>query len=232
MAVSLAAAGLPGVLSYAGRVANPRPQPLEVRIGGFGGGAGLKDYLLREKIGQVIDATHPFAATISRNAITACAQLAIPYCAVERPAWTPTPADNWCEFPELADVVQALDIRAQRVFLAIGRQHLADFAGAPQHLYLLRLVDPPQEPLPLPNTIITVDRGPFTLENDLALMRRHQIGLVVAKNSGGGGAEAKLLAARKLGLPVLMIARPVLPARHLCSSVGQAMGWLHDHLGV
>lgn len=232
LAREFAAQGLSGVLSYAGRVAKPRPQPLPVRIGGFGGVVGLEDYLIRENIGRVIDATHPFAATISRNAVAACERQNIPYCAIERPAWQPTSQDVWHELPDIPAVLQFLDGEARQIFLAIGRQHLAEFAGISQHFYLLRLVDPPQSPLVLPDAEITIDRGPFTVANDLALLRDHRIDLIVAKNSGGVGAQAKLLAARELGLPVVLIARPVMPQRRLCASVDEAMIWLHDHLGV
>ncbi len=228
----MADAGMPAILSYAGRTENPRPQPLPVRVGGFGGSEGLAQFLDREGIGRVIDATHPFAARISRNAIAACAAARVPLLALERPPWQPGPGDDWQEVPDLEAAVQRLDRPPARVFLAIGRQHLATFAGRPQHHYLLRLVDPPEAPLPLPRCTVEVARGPFDADADRALLERHAITLLVAKNAGGAGAEAKLIAARALGLPVIMVSRPPLPPRLTAATIEEAMAWLHADLGV
>ena len=234
LAQTLADAGMEAVYSYAGRTDAPAPQPLPTRIGGFGGVAGLVDYLIAEEITHVVDATHPFAAQISRNAITACAALQTPLIALERKPWVATPADNWTQVPDTAAAVAALPDAAARIFLAIGKQTLTDFAAKPQHHYLLRLVDPPQDPLPLPNTTVVLARGPFAEADDTALLRQHNITHIVAKNAGGKGAQAKLAAARNLNLPVIMIDRPVLPARHIVRGVPEVMDWLDHsaHLGV
>ena len=224
MARALADAGVDAVFSYAGRTAAPVTQPLPQRIGGFGGVAGLVDYLRAEGISHIVDATHPFAASMSRNAVEASTATAIPLIALERPPWV-TEA-TWTHVPDMSAAVVALPVRAARVFLAIGRQHLDDFAGAPQHHYLLRLVDAPDGPLPLPNTEIIIDRGPFRLDADVDLMRRHGTELVVAKNAGGSGAQAKIDAARLLGLPVVMIDRPAIPPRPVSATVAGVMDWL------
>ncbi len=228
----MAEAGLPGILSYAGRVESPRAQPLPIRIGGFGGAEGLADWLRAEGIGRVIDATHPFAAQMSRNAIAACAATGTPLLALERPAWQAGEGDRWTHVPDLAAAAAQLSGPAERVFLAIGRQHLAAFADQPQHDYLLRLVDPPGGPLPLPRTVVEIARGPFDVAGDTALLRRHGITRIVAKNAGGTGAEAKLVAARALGLPVVLIDRPPLPERRIAATVEEALHWLHADLGV
>lgn len=225
----MAGAGFAAVFSYAGRTAAPVSQPLPTRIGGFGGAEGLADYLRREGITHVIDATHPFAARISRNAIAACARAGVPLCALERPAWTPGAGDDWRQVADLDAAVTALPDHPARVFLAIGRQHVGAFAAKPQHHYLLRLVDPPEGPLPLPDARAVVARGPFTEAGDLALMQEHRISHIVAKNAGGAGAEAKLAAARALGLPVILIDRPVLPHRLVLATVGAVMDWLGSH---
>lgn len=227
----MADAGLPAVLSYAGRTENPRPQPVPTRIGGFGGVAGLARYLRAQGIGRVIDATHPFAARISRNAAAACAETGTPLLALERPAWTAGPGDRWTRVSDIGAAAALLSGPPQRVFLAIGRQHLDAFAGQSQHHYLLRLVDPPGQ-LPLPRCTVELDRGPFDAAADRALMERHRIGVVVAKNAGGVGAEAKLTAARALGLPVILIDRPAPPPRRTVATVEQAMAWVHADLGV
>ena len=223
--------GLTGTVSFAGRVDRPRRQPLPQRIGGFGGISGLVDHLRAEGITHVIDATHPFAAQMSRNAIAACAQAGVPLIALTRAAWTAMPGDDWTHVPDIAGAVAALDQPAQRVMLAVGRMHLDDFAPNPQHFYLLRLVDPPKDPPPFPDHHVLVSRGPFTAADDAALMQEHRIDLVVSKNAGGTGAHAKIAAARTLGLPVLMIDRPAIPARPEANSVAEVMAWL-DHAGV
>ncbi|TGD62297.1 cobalt-precorrin-6A reductase [Tabrizicola sp. WMC-M-20] len=236
LARALAGAGIDAVYSYAGRTAAPMDQPIPVRTGGFGGVAGLAQFLHDQRISHVVDATHPFAAQISQNALDACAQARVPLVALERPAWQVAPGDDWICVPDLPAAVAALPDQPARVFLAIGKQTLAAFAAKPQHHYLLRLVDTPDGPLPLPDAVAVVARGPFDFAGDLDLLRAHRISHVIAKNAGGAGAEAKLIAARALRLPVILIDRPdfdqrVLPPRHVLGSVAQVMAWL-GHAGT
>lgn len=225
LAQAVAEQGIPATYSYAGRVDNPRPQPLPVRVGGFGGSEGLAAYVQENNITHVVDATHPFAAQMSRNAVEACRAAQISLAALTRPAWTAQSGDQWQQVPDIDAAVAALSGPAQRVFLAVGRMHLEDFAAQPQHHYLLRLVDEPIA-LPLPSCDVVVSRGPFTEADDRALMQRHGTELVVSKNAGGSGARAKLDAARALGVPVLMIDRPALPQRTELTSVARVMDWL------
>jgi len=227
----LAAAGVAGVYSYAGRTATPVAQPLATRVGGFGGVDGLAEYIRQERITHVIDATHPFASQISRNAVAACTKTSTPLIAYLREAWVAAPGDTWQHVATVEDAAAALPDHPARIFLAIGRQHLNPFAAQPQHFYLLRLVDAPQTALPLPDVEIVLARGPFIVEGDLALLRDHRITHVVARNAGGEGAKAKLDAARALGLPVIMIDRPSLdltnlPERRTAQNVDQIMRWL------
>lgn len=234
MATALASAAVDAVFSYAGRTANPVHQPLPIRIGGFGGVDGLTHHLSEKNITHVIDATHPFAAGMSGNAVAACEHTNIPLIRLERPAWSPQIGDTWQSFAQIKDVPAALPRAPARIFLAIGKQHIADFASRPEHHYLLRLVDAPEAPLPLPDTSVVLARGPFDAAGDRALMEMHQITHIVAKNSGGAGAVAKLEAARALGLPVFMVERPVLPAARTTGDIAEVMRWL-DHeadLGV
>ncbi|WP_136646281.1 cobalt-precorrin-6A reductase [Tabrizicola sp. YIM 78059] len=226
MARALAEAGVEAVYSYAGRTEAPVAQPLPVRIGGFGGAEGLAAYLRAERITHLIDATHPFAARMSRNAAEACAATQTPLIALEREPWQAGEGDRWTHVPDVAGAVAALGQAPRRVFLAIGRQTLDAFAAAPQHHYLLRLVDPPTEPLPLPRAQAVIARGPFTVASDRALLADHRIEMIVAKNAGGAGAEAKLIAARDLGLPVILIDRPAVPDRRVARTVAEVMGWL------
>ncbi|GHE02111.1 cobalt-precorrin-6x reductase [Defluviimonas sp. 20V17] len=226
LARALADAGIEAVLSYAGRTRAPAAQPLPIRVGGFGGPQGLADWLRAERITHLVDATHPFAAQISCNAVAAARATGVPLIALERPAWQAGPGDRWVAVADTEAAVAALPEAPARVFLAIGRQTLASFAARPDHLYLLRLVDPPEAALPLPRTEVVIARGPFDLSGDTALLRDHRIDLIVAKNAGGAGARAKLDAARALGLPVVMIDRPALPARQVAGSVAEVMRWL------
>jgi precorrin-6A/cobalt-precorrin-6A reductase len=228
LAAAVAAAGLPATLSYAGRVANPRPQPVPTRTGGFGGTKGLVRYLTDNAITHLIDATHPFAAEMSAHAVEAATATGTPLIALQRQPWFQGPGDRWTNVPDIAGAVQALACPRQRVFLAIGRQHLAGFANQPQHHYLLRLVDPPEQPVPLPDTTIIIARGPFTKAGDIDLLQTHGIETIVAKNAGGTGADAKLSAARMLNLSVVMIGRPTLPDRQVVESIEEVMDWLHQ----
>jgi precorrin-6A/cobalt-precorrin-6A reductase len=223
-------AGLDAVYSYAGRTQSPVRQSLPMRTGGFGGVIGLTEFIVREGITHVIDATHPFAAGMSRHAVEACAVSKIPLIALERAPWTRVAGDRWIDVENIDAAVEALPEASARVLLAIGRQHLAPFAARPQHAYTLRFVDPPDGTLPpLPDAIVIVSRGPFTVAGDVDLMRRRNIGWVVARNSGGTGARAKIDAARELDLPVVMIARPELPKRARVESIEEVLTWLgHD----
>ncbi|UWU95456.1 cobalt-precorrin-6A reductase [Bradyrhizobium sp. CB1015] len=225
LAAEIARAGIDAVYSYGGRTRAPADQPLPTRIGGFGGVSGLAGYIRREGITHVIDATHPFAAEMSRNAAAACTETGTPLLALERAPWIKASADTWIEVADVNAAVAALPEAPANVFLAIGRQHIAPFASKPQHGYTLRFVDPPDAPLPFAADVI-VSRGPFTLHSELAMMRTRGIAWIVARNSGGDGARAKIQAARRLGLPVIMISRPQLPERRRVERVTDAMQWL------
>lgn len=225
LAAEIARAGIDAVYSYGGRTRAPADQPLPTRIGGFGGARGLADYIRCEGITHVIDATHPFAAEMSRNAVEACEQTGTSLIALERAPWTTAPGDNWIEVSDVSSAAAALPEAPARVFLAIGRQHIAPFATRPQHAYTLRFVDPPEAPLPFAADVI-VSRGPFTLDGELEMLRARGLAWIVARNSGGDGARAKIDAARMLGLPVIMISRPKLPERLRVESVTDVIQWL------
>lgn len=228
LAGELAQRGIPAVLSYAGRTGHPKVQPVPVRVGGFGGADGLAAYLRENGVTHLVDATHPFAAVMSANAVQAAKLAGIPYMALTRPAWTPVPGDRWSHVPDISAAVEALAGPARRVMLALGRMHVEAFAAQPQHHYLLRFVDTPDVPPALPRYSLVVDRGPFDAASDIALMQAHAIDVIVCKNAGGTGAQAKLTAARTLDLPVIMIDRPTLPERSEVHNVTEVLHWL-DH---
>jgi precorrin-6A/cobalt-precorrin-6A reductase len=223
--------GLDAVLSYAGRTDNPTPPPIRWRVGGFGGIDGLVSYLGAKKIDRVVDAPHPFAAQMSAHAVAACAAAGVPLLALERKPWQRASGDRWIEVDDLSAAAEALGEAPRRVFLGIGRMHLQIFAVRPQHFYLVRLVDPPRAPLPLPEAEVIVARGPFDRDADRAMLMRHRIEIVVAKNAGGDAASAKIEAARDLGLSVVIVRRPLVPARASVETVAEVLRWL-DHDGT
>lgn len=234
LAQALANAQVDAIFSYAGRTESPLPQPLPVRIGGFGGVEGLRAWLREQHISHVVDATHPFATQMSHNAVDACAATGIPLLALERPAWQAQAGDHWQHVPDIESAAQALPKAPSRIFLAIGRQHVEPFLAHPQHWFLLRLVDASVALKP-ERGHIELARGPFTVAADTALLQQHRITHVVAKNSGGSGAEAKLSAARALGLPVILIDRPAVPLRPTVGRVDEVLQWIagpHGNTGV
>ncbi len=215
------------VLSMAGRTSEPRPLPIPTRIGGFGGVEGLVRFLAQERIEAVIDATHPFAAIMSRNAAEACAQAQVPLLALRRPPWVAQEGDRWIEVASMEDAVRALGETPRRVFLTVGRLELPPFAAAPQHTYLVRTIEPIGDALPVPNVIAIQDRAPFDEAAERALMAREQIEVVVTKNSGGMATYPKIAAARALGLPVIVVARPEKPRGvEEVATAEAALAWL------
>jgi precorrin-6A/cobalt-precorrin-6A reductase len=216
-------------LSLAGRTASPSAQAVPVRRGGFGGIAGLAQYLRDNAIDALIDATHPYAPTISAHAQGAASQTQTPMIALCRPPWCAVAGDRWTEVLDAHEAVRTLGIKPQNVFLALGRQEIAHFASAPQHRYLIRSVDPVDPPLAVQHARYVLGRGPFEEERERALLLAHSIDVVVAKNSGGLATYGKIVAARSLGIPVMLLRRPPeLPVQR-AATVGEAMAWL-DHV--
>lgn len=217
LAGALAGRGLDVVTSLAGVTAGPALPPGRTRRGGFGGVEGLTAYLAEANIGLVADATHPFAAVISRHASEAAAARGIPYLRLERPGWTAGPGDRWLEVADVAGAVAALPAGATAL-VTIGRKELAEFAGRGDVRVVARAIQPPGFALPAGWKLVLA-RPPFTLEAELALMRGEGVSVVVAKNSGGEATRAKLVAARTLGLPVIMVARPAKPVAETAVTV-------------
>jgi precorrin-6A/cobalt-precorrin-6A reductase len=216
------------ISSLAGRVSNPALPAGEVRVGGFGGADGLAAYAVAEGIGAVVDATHPFAETISAHAVDACARAGLPLLRLARPAWSPRDGDDWHDAGSLDDAAALLPTLGSRVFLTTGRQGLAAFAAL-DLWFLIRCVDPPGAPLPARSEVLLA-RGPYEREAERALMRGHGIDVLVTKNSGGPLTEGKLDAARDLGIPVVMVARPAAAAAESVTTVSGAVRWIQGHV--
>jgi precorrin-6A/cobalt-precorrin-6A reductase len=221
-------AGRPGlrvVSSLAGRISNPVLPAGEVRVGGFGGAAGLAAWARAEGVGAVVDATHPFAETISGHAVEACQRAGLPLLRLARPAWTPQDGDDWHDAGSLDEAAAMLPGLGPRVFLTTGRQGLGAFAALDRLWFLIRCVDPPAGPMPA-NREVLLARGPYEREAERALMRRHGIDVLVTKNSGGPLTAGKLDAARDLGIPVVVISRPAAAAAESVTAVSDAVRWV------
>ncbi|NEU73782.1 cobalt-precorrin-6A reductase [Hassallia byssoidea VB512170] len=227
------AANLPGIevmVSLAGRTRQPKDVAGNVRIGGFGGVAGLTAYLRDEAIDLLVDATHPFAAQISLNAIASATEVNIPALMLVRPMWQRVMGDNWIEVESIEAAALKLSDRPKRVFLTIGRQELAAFAHIEDIWFLMRMIDPPQPNTLVPKGLLLYDRGPFTLASERQLLIQHAIDTIVSKNSGGDATYAKIIAARELNIPVVMVQRPAVLQGDRVTNVEAALNWLISHL--
>jgi len=234
LAAQLSSDGVEVMSSLAGRVQNPALPVGEVTVGGFGGAAGLATYLENNDVRLVVDATHPFAATITTNAVTASDKAGVPLLVLRRPAWSADAADNWFTVASIEQAARAVVQHAEAqstVLLTTGRRDVTAFAGDSERTYLVRSVDPPTVTLP-PRHKVILDRGPYTVDGEKTLMRQHNIELLVTKNSGGDMTYAKITAARHLGIPVVIVARPPLPdgAFDTVSDVDAAAAWCHRRL--
>jgi len=230
LAAGLVERDVPVVSSLAGRVSRPRLPAGEVRIGGFGGPDGLSAWLVEREIAAVVDATHPFAQRISASAASACARAGVPLLRLERPGWSERPEDRWHWVDALDHAAEMIPRLGRRVFLTTGRQGLEAFAHVDEAWFLIRCVDPPEGPL-LARHELLLDRGPYTLAGERELIDRHEIEVLVTKDSGGEHTVAKLDAARERGLPVIVVRRPErLAGVQTVASVERALAWVADAL--
>jgi len=220
-------ADLDVTVSLAGRTTAIIDHGVAMRVGGFGGIKGLSDWLEHEGVDLLVDATHPFADQMSRNAVAASIQTGVRLLALRRPAWTAELGDRWTEVDGVREAVVALGGGRRRVFLALGRQEIDAFARAPQHFYLVRSIDRVTDRF-LDDAVYIEARGPFRADDERALMASHAIDTVVARNSGGDAGYAKIAVARELGAEVILIRRPVLPEARTVETVEEAMAFV-DH---
>ena len=212
--------------SLAGHTRAPAPLPCPVRTGGFGGVDGLVAVLRDGGFEALVDATHPFAAVMPHHAAAAAEVAAVPRVRLLRPPWEPQAGDHWVEVDDLAGAAAALGtLGARRVLLTTGRLELAPFAAVDGAHMVVRTIEPP-DPLPLPSATAVLDRGPYTVAGEVALLREHAVDAVVTKNSGGSATAAKLTAARTLGLPVVVVRRPPRPPGPTVATVADAEAWL------
>jgi precorrin-6A/cobalt-precorrin-6A reductase len=212
--------------SLAGRTERPGPLPTRVRIGGFGGPAGLAAYLVQHGVRRLIDATHPFAVRISTEARLACEEARVPRLLLLRPPWRRHPLDRWIEVDDMAAAAEVVGRVGRRAFLTVGADEIACFAAADGVRFLVRLVDPPRQRLPLRCHEVVIGRGPFALAEERHRLERHAVDVLVCKASGGAATEAKIIAARDLGIPVIMVRRPPPEPGDAVETVEAAVDWL------
>ncbi len=223
------------VTSLAGRTRDPGDLPGRVRRGGFGGAENFAAYLEESGTDWVIDATHPFAATISANARIACEAAGVERLQLFRPAWKKQKGDRWVELPDMEAAVEALPFVGRRAFITTGPGSLASLSAlssssAPRMWFLIRLIEPPASPVALGEegrdyTLIT-GKGPFSVQEEAALLAQYRINVLVSKMSGGAATRAKLDAAREAQIPVLMIARPPSEPGPQLENTEDALFWL------
>jgi precorrin-6A/cobalt-precorrin-6A reductase len=229
LAAALDDGGVAVTSSLAGRVDQPRLPRGAVRIGGFGGPDGLTRWLAEHRVAAVVDATHPFSTQMGASAVAACHRAGVGLLRLERPGWQERQGDDWHRVADTGEAAAAIGGRGRRVLLTLGRRQIADFAGVDDAWFLIRSVDPPASPLPARHEVL-LDRGPFTLDGELALIDRHRIDVVVTRDSGGDRTSAKLDAARERGLPVIVLSRPPRPDVPAAHTIGDAVRWAERQL--
>lgn len=214
------------IYSLAGRTRNPAKVGGEVRIGGFGGVEGLAGYLRDTGINFLIDATHPFSAQISQHACLAAAATATPRCVLARRSWRIQAGDLWHEAADMSAAAALVPSLGKRVFLSVGARSIEYFSGLHDSWFLVRLIDAPNGPLPLPQATLITGRGPFDVASELRLFEQHRIDLLVTRASGGAATEGKIDATRALGLPVILVRRPAPPPGETVGTLAAALDWL------
>jgi precorrin-6A/cobalt-precorrin-6A reductase len=212
--------------ALAGRTRNPGPIAGNVRIGGFGGPAGLAAYLLEHEVHRLIDATHPFAAGISRAARVAAGRAGVPRLLLSRPPWRRHPLDRWIEVDTIEAAALLVGRIGRRAWLTVGAGSLAAFGSLSAVSFVVRLIEEPGAKLPLASYVVELGRGPFSLAGERQMLQRHAIDVLVCKASGGAATEAKLIAARELGLPVIMVRRPPREPGPAVDTIEAALDWL------
>ena len=225
IATRLAAAGIPAIATLAGATRMPERLAIETHVGGFGDDDGFIHFVTNHKISAILDATHPFATTISARTAKLSEKLGLPYLHLLRPQWEPGPGDDWTMIAREEDAAHHIP-HGSTVFLATGRQSLGGFANLGGRSLICRRIDPPRAPFPYPNGRYLLGRGPFSFEDELKLFRELAVDFLVVKNAGGASSYAKLDAARELSIPVIMIERPAAPEAPTVDTVAQALDWV------
>lgn len=220
--------GVDVTTSLAGVTADPRLPPGKLRRGGFGGPSVMADYMRAQGFGAVVDATHPFAAQISHSTYEASRLAGLPYVRLERPGWEPQAGDCWIPVSSVSAAAEVLPPSA-KVFLTVGRKSLAAFTARENITGIARMIEPPGAPVPTGWTLL-LERPPFEVADEMQLMQLQGISHVVTKNAGGDLTYSKIVAARELSLPVVIIDRPAKPDAPCCPTVQAVVKWLSENI--
>ncbi|MBN9308817.1 MAG: cobalt-precorrin-6A reductase [Devosia sp.] len=224
LAAQLVKLGHDVTTSLAGKTSEPLLPAGNVRVGGFGGGDGLGNYILTEQFDRIVDATHPYAEEIKRSAVKAAELAGLRLVRLMRPGWNEPQYAFWKHFASAEDAAAALP-KGARAFLTVGHTRLEPYLKRTDCSFVVRSIEPPERELPVNATSILA-RPPFFFNGELALLQEQGISHLICKNSGGAQTEAKLQAALRLRLPVFMIARPELPPAYEVPTVGRAIAAL------
>jgi precorrin-6A/cobalt-precorrin-6A reductase len=219
------------ITSLAGRTTSPRQPKGAIREGGFGGAEGLAKYLKETKIKAVIDATHPYAAQISKHGIEACQSIGIPYVLFDRPAWVQDPDENWLHVPDMAGAADAIETTSTAM-ITTGIQNLDAFKNVHGPKILVRLLEHPKTELPIEDAEIVIGRPPYSLNDEVTLFKLLGVDTLVTKNAGGDATRAKIDAARVLGIHVIMIDRPATPPANTVTNIDEAVSWIASELAL
>ncbi len=219
------------ISSLAGVTYSPVEVPGIVRRGGFGGVEGLIDYLRSEAISMMVDASHPFAANISRHGQEASEKLGLPRLSMVRPGWERLAGERRFMVPDMeAAAARLTKIGAQRILVTTGAKDLAMLASVPKAWFLIRVIEPLAEPLPIPSYALIFARGPFTIAGERKIMAEHGIDTLLTKDSGGKATYGKIVAARDLGIPVVMLSRPDSFAGQSVETAEAVVDWVEARL--
>ncbi|MGR3344175.1 MAG: cobalt-precorrin-6A reductase [Paracoccaceae bacterium] len=225
VAERLAEMDIPAIASLAGATKDPADLAIPTRSGGFGGGDAFEAFLDAKPITAILDATHPFAQSITRRTAKIAKRRDLPYLQLVRPEWRAEPGDNWTHIEHEEDAAKHVPAAAT-VFLATGRQSFRHFENLADRRLICRQIDPPDAPFPYPNGSFLIGRPPFSHVDEVALFKRLSIDWLVVKNAGGVASRTKLTAARELAIPVAMIARPASTVGARVETAGQAIDWV------
>ena len=220
------------ITSLAGRTRKPQAVAGTIRIGGFGGTAGLTDYIKNGEISVLVDATHPFASTISNNAAQAASKTGIPRVMIDRPIWGLPTELNVTRVPSLESAAATVKKRGSKnVFLTTGINGLDVFGALTSTRFVVRQIEDHEGSPPFDGARVIVQKPPFDVTDERNTMSAHGVDTLITKESGGSATEAKLQAAADLGIHVIMVERPALPAGETVSSPEEALGWISGALG-
>lgn len=219
------------ISSLAGVTKEPVKISRNMRFGGFGGVEGLKKFIRESNIEVVIDVTHPFARIISKNAKSACSKLNIPYFLFERPEWVKLASDNWIEINDENELKSHLS-DGDTIFVASGRESAKHFKACQNIKLICRQIDDPGHAFPYANGIYLIGRPPFSVESEIKLFQQLGVDWLLVKNSGGSQSEAKLIAARALGIKVAMIKRPYRMERQIYTNTKEVINCLEELLNA